>query len=212
MNLQSSFFVQILRFETHEFSYILSEIESFWDLQIDLSLIKLQGWKHLSKKRSSIMPRFILFQLWNDFIIPKNFINGFFLILARFATKHSRNWRTCSATTWCTMVSCSEESLRNFFICLPIDVTNNSFFFLPTGLKPYKCPSCQKAFSQHANMVKHQMLHTGEFRLLRDVATIFNDFHCQFFLGEKPFKCKNCDKVRENFASLVISWLICGYL
>ena len=79
------------------------------------------------------------------------------------------------------------------------------------GLKPYKCPTCQKAFSQHANMVKHQMLHTGEKVrnfLITKKKIVFcccsHDLNSSFFLifEMQPFKCKSCDKAFAQRANL----------
>jgi hypothetical protein len=77
------------------------------------------------------------------------------LSAARFATRRLRNWRIYSDTIWFTTVSFLHYNAMS-------DVIVILSFSGVTGLKPYKCPTCQKAFSQHANMVKHQMLHTGE--------------------------------------------------
>lgn len=55
-------------------------------------------------------------------------------------------------------------------------------------------------------MVKHQMLHTGEFKRKYEVYHLPH-FNLKFFYpctcsGEKPFKCKNCDKVRSAASQL----------
>ena len=55
----------------------------------------------------------------------------------------------------------SSARLGLVFYCGPVPYSIHHFPFRPPGLKPYKCGTCDKAFAQQANMVKHQMLHTG---------------------------------------------------
>lgn len=99
-----------------------------------------------------------------------------------------------------------------------------------TGLKPYKCPVCQKAFTQHANMVKHQMLHTGKCRSITtsinpsllaiaihyllvpvhvsrfEVSNLWlaeNLTPISLLAGLKPYKCPVCDKAFTQQANMV---------
>lgn len=88
------------------------------------------------------------------------------------------------------------------------------------GLKPYKCPVCEKAFTQHANMIKHQMLHTGKCGRARCINFVFSillahwpikntlptlilRFLSAALTGLKPFKCPVCEKAFTQQANMV---------
>lgn len=49
-----------------------------------------------------------------------------------------------------------------------------------TGIKPFKCPECQRTFNQAGNLKSHMRLHTGE----------------------KPYKCQYCDESFNHNVSL----------
>lgn len=53
----------------------------------------------------------------------------------------------------------------DIFHCFVLHISSGSLFFLFfTGIKPYKCLFCQKAFSRRAHMVEHQQSHTDNYR------------------------------------------------
>ena len=52
------------------------------------------------------------------------------------------------------------------------------------GIKPYKCSVCDKAFAQQANMVKHQMLHSGNthsLSLSRSLFVLFSSISNNYY-------------------------------
>ncbi|KAI8771339.1 zinc finger protein 664 [Biomphalaria glabrata] len=77
-----------------------------------------------------------------------------------------------------------------------------------SGEKPYKCPLCERAFTQSSTLKVHQLFHSGEkpFKCQlcqREFAqSTALKIHQSVHTGIKPFKCQVCEKEFFNCSNL----------
>ena len=84
-----------------------------------------------------------------------------------------------------------------------------------TGVKPFTCTKCDKAFACRSDLKKHENLHRRQevwvifvmkkptlvtnLRLAQSVTrNLINSFHEQTHTGEKPYPCKECVNTFKN--------------
>lgn len=87
-----------------------------------------------------------------------------------------------------------------FSLCLLQEHHLKAHQFTHTGLQPFTCPICRRAFNQKANMQRHQLIHNAERAFRCDTCSkTFTQpqtlkAHMVVHAESKPYRCNLCCK------------------